>query len=95
LNGPASFSQNQLFMLWIVFTKNKSMQRLFIGTAVILIAIIGLNSFYMGRIEKPAYTVEKELLRVSKSGSMHPWWLPRQTFHEPRSMITVRKAFAT
>ncbi|MFM2038010.1 MAG: hypothetical protein RL432_949 [Bacteroidota bacterium] len=37
------------------------MQRLFIGTAVILIAIIGLNSFYMGRIEKPAYTVEKEL----------------------------------
>ena len=48
-------------MLWIVFTRNKPMQRLFIGTAVILIAIIGLNSFYMGRIEKPAYTVEKEL----------------------------------
>ena len=37
------------------------MQRLLIGTAVMLIAIIGLNSFYMGRIEKPAYTVEKEL----------------------------------
>ena len=37
------------------------MQRLFISTAVIAIALIGLNSFYMGRIEKPAYTVEKEL----------------------------------
>jgi len=37
------------------------MQRIIIGTAVILIALIGLNSFYMGRIEKPAYTVEKEL----------------------------------
>ena len=37
------------------------MQRLFISTAVIVIALVGLNSFYMGRIEKPAYTVEKEL----------------------------------
>lgn len=37
------------------------MQRFFISTAVIAIALIGLNSFYMGRIEKPAYTVEKEL----------------------------------
>jgi hypothetical protein len=48
-------------MLWIVFTRNQPMQRLFISTAVIAIALIGLNSFYMGRIEKPAYTVEKEL----------------------------------
>ncbi|MBM3164053.1 MAG: heme-binding protein [Bacteroidetes bacterium] len=37
------------------------MKRLFIGTAVIAIALIGLNSFYMGRIEKPDYVVEKEL----------------------------------
>ncbi|NBO61192.1 MAG: hypothetical protein EBU82_09510, partial [Flavobacteriia bacterium] len=66
-------------MLWIVFTRNKPMQRLFIGTAVILIAIIGLNSFYMGRIEKPAYTVEKELSARIEIRQYVPW--KRKTSH--------------
>jgi hypothetical protein len=39
------------------------MKGFFIFCALGGLILIGLNSFYMGRIEKPAYTVEKELGR--------------------------------
>lgn len=37
------------------------MKRIFIGLLLGVVILIGLNSFNMGRIEKPTYTVEKEL----------------------------------
>lgn len=37
------------------------MKRIMIWTLVAIAVLVGLNSFYMGRIEKPDYVVEKEL----------------------------------